>query len=82
MCQEFELDIEDTIIPKIGFGFAGGIGNTGAVCGAVAGAVMAIGLNRERGKTMEESFQTLAVVASPIPLVTATTLLWFLSLQL
>ena len=62
MCQEFELDIEDTIIPKIGFGFAGGIGNTGAVCGAVAGAVMAIGLNRERGKTMEESFQTLAVV--------------------
>lgn len=62
MCREFELDIENTIIPRIGFGFAGGIGNTGEVCGAVAGAVMAIGLKQDRGKTMEEAFQTLAVV--------------------
>jgi len=62
VCQEFELDIEDTIIPKIAFGFAGGIGNTGDVCGAVAGAVMAIGLMKERSENMEESLQSLAVV--------------------
>ena len=61
MCQEFELDIEETIIPRIAFGFAGGIGNTGDVCGAVAGAVMAIGLKQERGETMEEALRTLAV---------------------
>ncbi len=59
MCQEFE--IENEIIPRIAFFFAGGIGNTGSVCGAVAGAVMAIGLKKERGDTMEEGLRTLAV---------------------
>ena len=59
MCQEFE--IENEIIPRIATCFAGGIGNTGAVCGAVAGAVMAIGLKKERGHTMEEALRTLAV---------------------
>ena len=59
MCQEFE--IENEIIPRIASCFAGGIGNTGAVCGAVAGAVMAIGLMKDRGKTMEEWFRNLAV---------------------
>ena len=48
MCQEFE--IENDIIPRIAFGFAGGIGNTGAV----VGAVMAISLKMERGDTMED----------------------------
>jgi C_GCAxxG_C_C family probable redox protein len=61
VCQEFELDIDATIIPRMAFCFAGGIGNTGDVCGAVAGAVMAIGLKQERGKTMEESFRTLSI---------------------
>ena len=59
MCQEFE--IENEIIPRIASCFGGGIGNTGAVCGAVAGAVMAIGLKKERGDTMEEMLRTLAV---------------------
>ena len=59
MCQEF--GIENEIIPRIATCFAGGIGNTGAVCGAVAGAVMAIGLKKERGGTMEEVLRTLAV---------------------
>jgi C_GCAxxG_C_C family probable redox protein len=62
-CQEFEIEVDDEIIPRIAFGFAGGIGNTGAVCGAVAGAVMAIGLVKERGETMEEALRTLGVVA-------------------
>lgn len=61
VCQKFELDIEASIIPRIAFGFAGGIGNTGSVCGAVAGAVMAIGLKQDRGEAMEESLRILAI---------------------
>ena len=60
MCQEFE--IENEIIPRIAICFAGGIGNTGAVCGAVAGAVMAISLKREKGDTMDDALRTFAVV--------------------
>ena len=59
MCQEFE--IENEIIPRIASAFGGGIGNTGAVCGAVAGAVMAIGLTKERGQTMEDWLRIAAV---------------------
>jgi len=61
VCQEFEIEVGVDIIPQIASGFAGGIGNTGAVCGAVVGAVMAIGLKQERGKTMEEMLGNLAV---------------------
>ncbi len=61
MCQEFEIAVENEIIPRIAFGFAGGVGNTGAVCGAVAGAVMALGLKRGRTDTMEEGLRELAV---------------------
>ena len=43
--------------------FAGGIGNSGAVCGAVVGAVMAIGLKRGRAETMEGMLDELAVAA-------------------
>ncbi|MBD3335143.1 MAG: hypothetical protein GF355_06470, partial [Candidatus Eisenbacteria bacterium] len=45
----------------IATGFAGGIGNTGAVCGAVVGAVMAIGLKLGRADTMEGMLQNLSV---------------------
>jgi len=58
VCQEFEIEIENDIIPRIAFGFAGGLGNTGAVCGAV----MPIGLKRRRADTMEEGLRELAVV--------------------
>jgi C_GCAxxG_C_C family probable redox protein len=59
VCQEFE--IENEIIPRIATCFAGGFGNTGAVCGAVVGALMAIGLKKERPDTMDEMFLTLGV---------------------
>jgi len=59
VCREF--GIENEIIPRIASCFAGGIGNTGSVCGAVAGAMMAIGLQKGRGDTMEEVLRTLAV---------------------
>lgn len=59
MCREFAID--DGVKPEIAYCFAGGLGNTGAVCGSVAGALMAIGLKRGRAETMEEGFKTLAV---------------------
>ena len=59
VCQEF--GIESEIKPEIAYCFAGGIGNTGSVCGAVAGAVMAIGLKRGRSDDMEEMLRTLGV---------------------
>ncbi len=62
-CEEFGVNIDEKVIPKIAFAFAGGIGNTGAVCGAVAGAVMAIGLIKDRGKTMEEMMSVLGTAA-------------------
>jgi C_GCAxxG_C_C family probable redox protein len=41
-CEEF--DIPETTAKKIACGFGGGMGHTGEVCGAVAGATMLIGL--------------------------------------
>jgi C_GCAxxG_C_C family probable redox protein len=62
VCQEFGLEVENEAIPKIAYGFAGGIGNTGAVCGAVAGGVMAIGLRVGRADTIEGMLENLGVV--------------------
>lgn len=62
-CEEFGVDVDEDVIPKIAFAFAGGIGNTGSVCGAVAGAVMAIGLIRERGRTMQEMMANISLAA-------------------
>ena len=58
------MEKENDIIPKIASAFAGGIGNTGAVCGAVVGAVMAIGLRLHQKNTMEESLQNLVVASN------------------
>ncbi len=55
------METENDIIPQIAFYFAGGIGNSGAVCGAVAGAVMAIGLKLGRPDTMDEGLRRLSV---------------------
>ncbi len=62
-CQEFGIEIDDRIIPRIAGLFGGGIGNTGAACGAVSGAVMAMGLVKDRGETMEEGLRTQGVAA-------------------
>jgi C_GCAxxG_C_C family probable redox protein len=63
VCQELGIEVDPKVIPVIAYGFAGGIGNTGSVCGAVAGGVMAIGLTLGRGKTIEEMLQRLGVFA-------------------
>lgn len=46
MCQHFGLDHDN--VPAIATAFGGGVGGTGSVCGAVVGAVMAIGLRHGR----------------------------------
>jgi len=61
VCQEY--GIENEIIPRIASGFGGGIGNTGAVCGAVVGAVMAFGLIREPADSVEGWMQQAAEIA-------------------
>jgi C_GCAxxG_C_C family probable redox protein len=62
VCQEFEIETGNDVIPRIASAFGGGIGNTGAVCGAVAGAAMAIGLVKERGDSMEDWLRMAVVV--------------------
>jgi len=62
-CEEFGIEVDEKVIPKIAYPFAGGVGNTGTICGAVAGAIMAIGLIKERGETMEEMFSILGLAA-------------------
>jgi len=57
VCQEFGIETENDIVPRLALYFAGGIGNTGAVCGAVAGAVMPIDLKLGRADTMEEALR-------------------------
>lgn len=53
------METGNDVIPRIASSFGGGIGNTGAVCGAVVGAAMAIGLKLGRGDTMEEALRNL-----------------------
>jgi C_GCAxxG_C_C family probable redox protein len=61
VCQEFKMETENDVIPRIASAFAGGIGNTGAVCGSVIGAVMAIGLKQGKAETMEDMLRNLKV---------------------
>ena len=59
MCQDYK--IENELIPKIASYFGGGIGNTGSVCGAVSGAIMAIGIVRKQSTSLEEWMETAKV---------------------
>jgi C_GCAxxG_C_C family probable redox protein len=55
------MEIENDVIPQIASGFAGGIGLTGSVCGAVVGAVMAISLKLGKADTMEERLHSFGM---------------------
>lgn len=61
VCQKFEMEMDRNTLPQIAYYFAGGIGNTGSICGAVAGGVMAIGLRNGRPETMDDGLRKLAV---------------------
>jgi C_GCAxxG_C_C family probable redox protein len=63
VCQKYKLVTDYNVVPRIASLFAGGIGNTGSVCGAVIGAEMAIALKQERARTMKKMLGNLAVAA-------------------
>ena len=52
LSQEFNR--EAVIIPRIATGFGGGVARSGEICGALSGAVMAIGLLKGCDKGEEE----------------------------
>jgi len=55
------LGIEQEVVPGIATAFGGGIGGTGSVCGALAGAVMAIGLRHGRRDPAERDAKAYAL---------------------
>jgi C_GCAxxG_C_C family probable redox protein len=59
VCQE--LGIETNLVPRIATGFGGGIGRSGAVCGAVVGGTMAIGLRHGRDESSQSSDRAYAL---------------------
>ncbi|UCH58102.1 MAG: C_GCAxxG_C_C family protein [Candidatus Bathyarchaeota archaeon] len=48
------LDISSDVIPRIATGFGAGVGRSGEICGALAGAVMGLGLKYGRDEVGEE----------------------------
>ena len=50
--QEFYGIPKSDLIPKIATAFGGGIGRRGSLCGALTGAIMAIGLKHGTDKTV------------------------------
>ena len=49
-----------TLIPRIATGFGGGVGRSGGICGALSGAVMAIGLQISCDKAEEKEKRNTA----------------------
>ncbi len=54
------LKIKDSVLPQLATGLGGGISHKGSVCGALTGAVMAIGMNI--GRTNPRDRKTLQKV--------------------
>jgi C_GCAxxG_C_C family probable redox protein len=54
------LKIKDSALPQLASGFGGGIGHKGSLCGALTGAVMAIGM--KVGRTDPKDRKTLQKV--------------------
>ncbi len=48
-----ELNLSDNKLLSLGAGFCAGMGNMSATCGALVGAVMALGLKTEGEKTLK-----------------------------
>ena len=56
-----QLGINNEIIPRIATAFGGGIGGRGEVCGAVTGAIMALGLKYGREEPSQPNQQVYAL---------------------
>lgn len=59
VCQQTGL--ESDVVPRVATAFGGGIGGTGSVCGALVGAVMAIGLRHGRQQASERDGRAFAL---------------------
>jgi len=60
--QEYYGIRRNKLIPKIAIAFGGGIGRRGSLCGALTGAIMAIGLKHGTNKTdLEEKEKTYKI---------------------
>ena len=59
VCQQ--TGEEHPLVPRIATAFGGGIGGTGSVCGALVGAVMAIGVRHGRQQATERDSQAYAL---------------------
>ena len=59
VCQE--LAIESPLIPRMASAFGGGMGGLGSVCGAVSGALIAIGLVHGRDEPWQPRDQVYAL---------------------
>jgi C_GCAxxG_C_C family probable redox protein len=55
-------NIQSDLIPKIATGFCGGLSHTCGLCGAVSGAIMAIGLFTGRNNSKDSSKKNYAAV--------------------
>ena len=55
------LGIHSDIIPRIATGFCGGVSDTGGICGAVSGAIMAIGLAAGRSAPEQSAEEAYAL---------------------
>ena len=55
------LGIHSDIIPRIATGFGGGVSDTGGMCGAVSGAIMAIGLAAGRNSPDQSAEEAYAL---------------------
>lgn len=51
--QEYYSTPKNKLIPRIATAFGGGIGRRGSLCGALTGAIMAIGLKHGTEKTVQ-----------------------------
>jgi len=59
VCQQ--LGVQQAVVPGIATAFGGGIGGTGSVCGALVGAVMAIGIRYGRRDPSEKDARAYAL---------------------
>jgi len=59
-----EFDQKSSFIPRIATGFGAGVGRSGQICGALSGAVMAVGLLKGCDKGNEEKEKRSAAYKS------------------
>ena len=60
--QEY-YELKSELIPKIATAFGGGIGRCGSLCGALTGAIMAIGIKHGTNQPRREKLEEVYILA-------------------